>query len=153
MHIALHIDIAASRERVFTWLSDPERAQQWMRSVAHTEILHEEPGKVGTRFRERVQEGERSTELTGEITDYDQNDHIAFALRGNENSVKVCYRLQATKAHTMLLLTSEVRFRGLTRLLMLLLGPMFKKKTVAQLNGELLCLKALCEQPGDSARG
>jgi uncharacterized protein YndB with AHSA1/START domain len=146
MKIALHIEIERPPEKVFPWLSDPGRAKTWMTSVTDTEILHETPERVGTRFRERVEENGRGTELVGEITGFTENRSIAFHLEGTYNSVDLEYRLGSSNTHTRLSFVSSIRFKSFTRVVMLLLGPWFKRKIVRQLESQLGNLKEICER-------
>jgi hypothetical protein len=68
MRIVHSIDISATPGRVFSWLNDPRRAAVWMTSVVRTEIIAEFPQMIGTRFRERIEENGRGTEMEGVVT-------------------------------------------------------------------------------------
>ena len=146
MRIAQTIEIAAPPQRVFYRLGDPERARTWMPSVSETEMLSETPERVGSTFRERVAEGERHTDLHGVITRWVDDELIAFHLQGDYNVADVQYRLEPTDAHTRLHMTVTTHFKGLTRLVMFLLGHRFRRKIEAQLHQELRQLKTICEQ-------
>jgi uncharacterized protein YndB with AHSA1/START domain len=141
----LEIDIERPPEAVFPWISDRERAMQWMTSVAGGEIVHETPDKVGTTFRERVEEGGRGTELTGEITEFTQNKSMAFHLDGDYNRVDISYEVRPRSGGSRLIFRSDVRFKSLTRILMLVVGFAFRRKISRQLHSELATLKRLCE--------
>ncbi len=145
MKLEFQIDIDAPPEQVFAWLDDPEKAKVWMTSVTSTEILHETPEGVGTTFRERVEEDGEGTDLTGVITGYEENRSIAFHLDGAYNDVDAVYVLEPTPSYTRLRYTATVRFKGITRLVMLVAGRMFKRKIAAQMQSELSSLKKLCE--------
>jgi uncharacterized protein YndB with AHSA1/START domain len=147
MKISLALDIERPPAEVFPWLSDPERAKRWMTSVSSTEIVHETPERVGTTFRERVEEDGRGTELTGVITAFEENRLIAFHLEGDYNDVDVSYRVAPTDGGTRLSMSADVRFKSTARLVMLVTGPLFKRKIVGQLESELATLKQLCERP------
>ena len=56
MHVNLNVEIDQPLDAVFPWIADSQRAMKWMTSVSASEILEETPEKVGTTFRERVEE-------------------------------------------------------------------------------------------------
>lgn len=145
MRITESIAIRRHPEDVFPWISDPERAMRWQPSVAGGEILDETPERVGTTFRERIEEGGKGTELEGEITAYEQNRLIGFHLEGQYNVVNVSFLLESHDGGTRVNYDADVRFKGVTRLVMLAMGPVFKRKIRAQIRSELAELKALCE--------
>ncbi len=147
MKITQTVEIRATAEEVFYWLGDPTRAMGWMTSVSRTEIIEQTPGWIGTTFRETVEEGGRGTELRGVVTDFVENERMAFHLEGEVNTVDVVWTLRARGEITEVLQVAEVRFKGLMRVLILVLAPAFKKKITAQGQSEFAKLKALCE-PG-----
>jgi uncharacterized protein YndB with AHSA1/START domain len=146
MKIDIQIDINRPANLVFSWLSDPERAKTWMTSVTATEIINETAEKVGTTFRERVEEKGKGTELIGEIVGYVENKSIAFRLEGTYNRVDLEYRLEPSNAHTRLWFRSDIHFKSFTRMVMMLIGPWFRRKIVRQLESELGSLKEFCER-------
>lgn len=146
MRLSAHIEINRSPEDVFPWLSDPERAMKWMTSVTAGEILHATPERIGTTFRERVEENGRGTELTGVITGFVQNELISFHLEGNYNAVDVDYRVRPLNGHSRVSYTADVRFKSSMRVAMLVVGPLFRRKIRAQTASELASLKRMCER-------
>ena len=150
MKISYIIDINNTPENVFPWIDDPEKAKQWMTSVSGGEILNETPERIGTTFKETVQENGRGTELYGEITGYIPNEFMSFHLSGKFNVVDVEYRLEDIEGRTRLTFNSDVRFKSFTRVLMLIMGSLFKKKTMDHLKREFATLKELCEAGTDS---
>jgi len=140
------VEIRATVEEVFHWLGDPTRAMEWMTSVSRTEIIDQTPDWIGTTFRETVEEDGRGTELRGVVTDFRENERMAFHLEGEFNTVDVVWTLRARGEITEVLQVAEVRFKGLMRVLVLVLAPAFKKKITAQGQSEFAKLKALCER-------
>lgn len=118
----------------------------WMSSVSKTELLDKTPDMVGTTFREVVEEDGRGTELHGVVTDYRPNQLISFHLSGEFNVVDVEYRLEEIENRTRLTQNANIRFKSFMRVLSLLMGPMFKKKIMDQLQKEFAKLKELCER-------
>lgn len=119
---------------------------EWMTSVSRTEIIDQTPDWIGTTFRETVEEDGRGTELRGVVTDFRENERMAFHLEGEFNTVDVVWTLRARGEITEVLQVAEVRFKGLMRVLVLVLAPAFKKKITAQGQSEFAKLKALCER-------
>ena len=120
-----------------------------MTSVSGGEILHETPERIGTTFKETVEENGRSAELHGVITGYKQNEFMSFHLSGKFNVVDVEYYLEEIVDHTRLTFNSDIRFKSITKVLMLVMRPLFKKKTMDQLKKEFAKLKDLCETGAD----
>jgi hypothetical protein len=56
MKISCSVDIKSTPEAVFGWLEKPDKAVLWMTSVSKTQMVHEAPGRVGTTFREVVED-------------------------------------------------------------------------------------------------
>ena len=147
MKIRISIDIDATPEKIFYWLGDPERAMTWMTSVGKTETLHKTDNWIGTTFREVVQDESGSTEMHGVVTEYATNRSMGFHLEGQYNDADVRFRLETRDGKTRVIQEADVRFKSITRLLMLILGPLFKAKIKKQSMEEFRKLKALCEQP------
>ena len=146
MKIANSIEIHATRQVVFSWLEAPDRAKHWMTSVSKTEMISETPERIGTTFRETVEENGRGTELHGVITDFVPNRRLSFHLEGKYNTVDVTYALQESGQDTLLSQTADVHFKGWLRIMGILLAPAFKKKVLDQAKTEFAALKTLCER-------
>lgn len=145
MKIINHIEINATSAKVFGWLDDPARAMVWMTSVTNGEIIEEKPEVVGTTFREYIEENGRGTEMQGVITACDKNSRLAFHLEGDFNTVDVEYSLVEEGGVTRLTQAANVRFKGLVRIMSLIMGAAFKKKILRQSQEEFAKLKDLCE--------
>jgi len=145
MKISHSILIGKPPDKVFYWLEDGDRAMEWMTSVTKGEIIEKTPDMVGTRFRETVEENGAGTELIGVITEFETNRRLAFHLEGKYNTVDVAYSLQEREGNTELTQNAEIRFKGFLRVLSVLFGPAFKKKTLAQARNEFARLKEICE--------
>ncbi|HAK59053.1 MAG TPA: hypothetical protein DCO77_01550 [Nitrospiraceae bacterium] len=145
MKISHSIEIGSTPEIVFSWLEDPDRARAWMTSVTKTEIMRETRGKVGTTFREFVEENGRGTEMRGVVTDFVPKKRLAFYLEGNYNEAEVAFTLEQTREGTRLTQNSVIQFKGVLRVVGIFLGPFLKKKILRQSKNEFLALKNLCE--------
>ncbi len=152
MRISHAIEIDQPPERVFSWLDDPARASAWMSGVAKTEILHRTANLVGTSFRETVADEHGATDLQGRVTACTPGRLIAFHLEGRFNDVDVEYRLETIRARTRLSMRADVRFKGATKLLSLLMWPLFKSKVLRQFRQDCAALKRLCAGDGVDRR-
>lgn len=146
MKFTCTVDINSTPEKVFSWVDNPERAKVWMTSVSETEYVHRTPELIGTTFRETVEENGRGTELHGVVTDYQPDRLIAFHLSGEYNVVDVEYRVAEIGGRTRLTMDSNIRFRSFTKVIILIAGPLFKRRIRSQLQGEFARLKELCEE-------
>jgi len=146
MKITNIININSSPEIVFSWISDPQRAKQWMKSVLETEIFNQTPEMIGTTFRELVGKPGRGFEVTGEITDFKENKLIAFHLTSKINDINIEYCCEKIENGTRLVQDAEIHFKSVFKLLSTLFRPIVKKKIIEQANNEFKELKYLCEQ-------
>jgi hypothetical protein len=148
MRIINTIEIKATVSAVFGWLEDPNRAMEWMTSVTKGEIIEETPEIVGTTFREYIEENGRGTEMRGVITACDKNSRLAFHLEGDFNIVDVVFTLKEETGVTRLTQTADVHFKGVFRIVSMIMAPVFRKKTIGQAQEEFVKLKELCEREG-----
>ena len=145
MKIASSIDIKSSAEVVFGWLENPEKAMQWMTSVSGGEILHETPGRVGTTFREVVEDEGGSIEMHGMITGFEVDKSIAFHLESRVNIVDVEYRVEKIDEGTRLAYHANVKWKFPVNIISIFIGNKMRQSILAQLQDELSKLKELCE--------
>ena len=145
MKIRNSIKINAAADKVFGRLADPDRAMKWMTSVKKGEIIEKTPDIVGTTFREYIEENGRGTEMRGVITCCDRNARLDFHLEGDFNTVDVMFTMEEVGGATYLTQTADVHFKGALRIMSVIMGPAFKKKTISQAREEFVKLKELCE--------
>jgi hypothetical protein len=67
--ITLSVDIYRRPEEVFPWIAEPDKAMRWQKGVKGGEIIKETPEKVGTTFKEVMEENGNHLVMYGEITD------------------------------------------------------------------------------------
>ena len=144
--IECSIEINRPVAEVFAWIEDPEKAMLWQESVTKGEILEEREGKVGTRFREYVEEDGKGTWMTGEITEFVPTKKIGFALDGEFNSVNVRFEVKPSGEGCQVTQKADIRFKGAARVF----GLLAKKQIEAQMKRELGELKRLCEAGGEA---
>ena len=146
MNITSSIDIAVSPDIVFSWLSKPERAKVWMRSVVDTKIINEADNIIGTTFREVIEENGRRYEMHGSVTGYSKNEMMSFHLTGKYNTTEVKFTLTETQDGTRLTQFASVRFLGIMKIAAYIFTPHIKKNILKQSQKEFLKLKELCEK-------
>ena len=149
MKISFSIDINSLPATVFGWLENPEKAVKWMTSVAKTEILHETPERIGTTFREVVEEDGKGVELQGVITDFKPNRSISFHLDSRVNIVDVEYYVEAIQNGTRLTQNANVRWKFPVNVISIFMGSKIKQNISAQSQKEFEKLKELCESGVD----
>ena len=145
MIIASSIEIKSTPEVVFGWLENPEKAMQWMTSVSGGEILHETPDRVGTTFREVVEDENGSIEMRGMITGFEADKSIAFHLESRVNVVDVEYRVEKTDEGTRLDYQANIKWKFPVNVISIFMGKKMRQAILAQLQDELSKLKELCE--------
>jgi uncharacterized protein YndB with AHSA1/START domain len=145
MKISFSIDINSPPVTVFSWVENPEKAMKWMTSVARGEILHETPERVGTTFREVVEEDGNGVELQGMITDYKPDRLISFHLESRVNVVDVEYCVEAIQSGTRLTQNANVHWKFPVNVISIFMGVKMKQNISAQAQDEFKKLKELCE--------
>ncbi len=145
MKISSAINIESNPEIVFGWLENPEKAKQWMTSVSEDEILHETTERVGTTFREVVQDDSGELEMQGCITGFEANKSISFHLDSRVNTVDVRYFIEEQDHGVRLEYNAKIRWKFPVNVLNIVIGNKIKQNIKAQLRDELNKLKELCE--------
>jgi carbon monoxide dehydrogenase subunit G len=145
MKIASSIDIQSSPEVVFGWLENPQKAMQWMTSVSNGEVLHETPERVGTTFREVVEDEGGSMEMHGMITGFEADKSIAFHLESRVNVVDVEYRVEKTDKGTRLAYQANIKWKFPVNIISIFMGKKMRQSILDQLQDELSKLRELSE--------
>jgi len=145
MKISSAIDINSTPQEVFGWLEDPEKAKQWMTSVTETEILHETPDRVGTSFRETVEDEGGSLEMQGFISGFEADKSIAFHLESRVNTVDVEYWVGKIGTGVCLEYHADIRWKFPMNIISIFMGHKIRQNILEQLAVELNKLKELCE--------
>lgn len=146
MKISHSIKINNTVENVFYWLENPEKAKHWMTNVVHYEIIKETPNKIGTTFKETIEENGQQLEMQGEITEFVANQKIVFNLKSKVHKVNVEFNLESLNNATLLTQNAHIQFKGFMKIMILIFGFIFKNKILKQINNEFVKLKKLCEE-------
>jgi hypothetical protein len=135
--------IRCAPEVVFGWIEDPERARQWQPDVAEGEVLHAQPGMVGTEFREVLGDRGGHVEMHGRITEFQTGTSMAVLLEGQGMVVTARYEVSRHPAGTLLQVQQSLSLPGrLARLL----EPLIRRRVAARARADLQRLKNLCEK-------
>lgn len=145
MKITNTVDIKATPAEVFPWLEDPECGKRWMASVAGGDFIQKTPEKVGSTFREYVEEGGRRIAMLGVITDYRANECFAVHLESDRHVADVRSTLAGNLGITRLTQQIELRLKGFSKIASIFLRPVIKKSIESQSRKEFATLKRLCE--------
>lgn len=145
MEISSAVTIKSTPGEVFGWLENPEKAMAWMTSVSGGEILHETPERVGTAFREVVEDESGSIEMRGTISGFEAEKMIAFHLESRVNIVDVEYRVEKTTDGARLEYHANVKWKFPVNIISIFMGNKMRQSITSQLEDELNKLKELCE--------
>jgi uncharacterized protein YndB with AHSA1/START domain len=138
------IDIAAPQNRVFEYVDEDDKVKEWVDGLMETSYPE---GKntdtpVGTKFKQKLKEGGRIKEYTGEVTKYDKPHLICIRLYDKMFTVDVCYRFTAIPQGTRLSYESEITFHNWFSRMM---GKFFAGESQRILEKQMLKLKELAE--------
>jgi uncharacterized protein YndB with AHSA1/START domain len=136
------VEIAAPRERVFAWLTEPELMLRWVGGLRDFRPLDPEPGP-GARAQQVVELGGRRMDVRSEITRYEPGEAVEARLDGKGFEVETAYSLDATDGTTTCVrATVHTRLHGLGGRL---LGGVVERGAQRKLEGDLARLKELVE--------
>ena len=139
------IEVEAPPQRVFYWLDSNERIMKWLPNIVENEDLNITENRVGSTFRQVYVENGRRMEMHGVVTAYEPNRRLACDIKGDAFDLQVDYRLEDLGGRTKLTQDSEVRFKGLFKIIGFLMAPLVKKASMKQLQETFANLKRLSE--------
>jgi uncharacterized protein YndB with AHSA1/START domain len=149
MHRA-SIDIAASPELVFAYMTDPRHVKSWQPDVVESQPLPAGGLCVGTRLRSTVQEYGRRFEVELRIAAIAANEHVAYEMEAPTASIHSEFRLTRKGNSTRVEHLVTVRLKGLGRLLMPFAKGMVQRKLESRLK---LLRDAVEAEREDPSRG
>ena len=145
MNITHTIEIDCKPVDLFPWIAEPQKAMRWQKGVKSEEILEETPEKIGTTFREEMEENGNSILMVGEITDYIQDKRIAFHLESKIHQVDVSYSIAEHDNRSTLTVASTIRWKFPMNVISLFTGRKIKVGILQQTASEFAELKRRCE--------
>jgi len=138
-------EISQPPEMVFPWIEDPEKAMQWQKNVKGGEIIEENPNKIGTTFKEVIEEGGNRLEMYGSITKYVKDKIIGFHLVSKIHEFDVSYAVEEIENATKLSIEARIRWKFPMNIVSIFLHKKMEEGLKKQLEQEVQELKKLCE--------
>ena len=145
MKIKSTIEITCSPEEIFSWIDNPDKALRWQKNVKSGEIIVETPERIGTTFREEIEEDGKKLIIFGEITGYIPNKSISFHLKSKIHKVIVKYSLGGDAKLTKVTVESIIKWKFPMNVVCLFIGNKIKNNISQKTRSELGELKVLCE--------
>ncbi len=145
----VEIEINAKVDQVFHWLNDPDCLLKWIPNLVENEQLISTENKVGSTFRQVYLENGRRMEMTGEVISFEENKTIGCAISGKMFDLEVHYCLEDLGNRTKVVQTSEVKMKGVFKIIGFLMGAFMKKGASKQTAEFFLALKKLVEEDVD----
>lgn len=153
MDIALAVDIFHKPETVFPWVVEPEKAMRWQKGVKKGEIVKETPEKVGTKFREKMDETGKSLVMYGKISEYVQDQSMSFHLESKTHKVDVSYLIVWNNDRSRFAIKTAIQWKFPMNVVSLIIGRRIHKGIIQQTKSELAELKGLYESSGPIQQG
>ena len=145
MKIVLAEVISCKPEKVFPWIAEPEKAMKWQKNVKGGEIIVNRPEKVGTTFKEVIEEDGKSLEMVGTITKYINNKIIGFHLESKIHVFDVSYSVEEINKGTKVSMEALIHWKFPMNVMSVFIGNKMRDGILQQLHSEFLELKRLCE--------
>jgi uncharacterized protein YndB with AHSA1/START domain len=153
MRITYQLDIEAPIGAVFEQIDDDQKLKLWMEGLEETVYPsgRDPQNPLGTRFIQKIREGNRVGEYAGEVIAYEKPKRLAIDIGNRQFTMRVDYRLSPTPAGTRLDYSAEtIKATWLVRLL----GKLFSAFTRRLLDRQMKKLKEVAEsQPISRAAG
>lgn len=110
------IKINAPINKVFEYITDPDKQKLWVDGLVHTEYLskRDENNPIGSQFKQHLIKGHKKNtfQFQGEILDYYRPNKYAIKINGNDFTAEVHYRLEEIDGQTQLNSDTVMEFQG-----------------------------------------
>ena len=134
MEVKMSIDVARSAEDVFAYLKDVKNNVEWENDVVEMDYTSEGPVGVGSTGR-RVEKFMGTEEYTWEITEYEENKHVAVAFKGAKFEGDVRWDVESAGDGARLDFQFRPQPKGLVfKVMMPLFMPMIRRQIRRNLN-------------------
>lgn len=145
MRVTISSEILSPPASVFPWIAEPEKAMRWQKNVRGGQILIDRPERIGTTFKEVIEEGGQSLEMQGTITKYVENEVIGFHLVSKIHELDVTYTVEAFGGTTKLSIEAVIEWKFPLSVVSLFMGRKMEGDLRNQMSLEVAELKRLCE--------
>ena len=133
MNFQYIVEIAATPERVFAYLTEPELVKRWQIDLAEPPTPPPGGLRVGARQRAIVEEHGRRFEVETVVVALAVNELLGYEMQAPTASVRSEYRLIRQPGFTRMEATFSVKPLGFMRLLWPLVKGFFRRKTESRL--------------------
>ena len=145
MKISTSIDILANPNSIFPWIAQPDKAMLWQKDIKGGKIITETPEKIGTTFKEEIEQDGKRLTMHGEITKYIQDKQISFHLESKIHSFDINYSIAGKAEKSIFSIDLDIKWKFPMNIIFLLSGNRIKEGILKQTKSELVELKRLCE--------
>ena len=135
--IESRVEIGAAPATVFPWLVEPDRLSRWISGFVGSEPIGSGEVRVGSRSRDIIEAEGRRFEVETEIVELRAGERLAVRITSSSHDQDDSYDLDARDGATELTYRSDMRLRGLTRLL----SPLVASQLRARADKDLATLK------------
>lgn len=135
--IESRVEIGAPPAAVFPWLTDPDRLSRWVGGFMGSEPIGSGEVRVGARSRDTIEAEGRRFEVETEIVELRPGTRLAVRITSSSHDQTDEYDLGARDGATQLVYRSDMRMRGLVRLL----SPLISSQLRARAKKDLATLK------------
>jgi len=136
--------IDAPVDRVFRAVGDVRNFAQIAEDIVRIEFLSDQQKGAGTRFRETREMRGKEQQVTLELTEYVEDDHVRFISDEHDTVWDSVFKVRPVEGRTELTLTMEARAY---KLLPKLINPLIKSMIAKAVAKDMDAVKAWCERP------
>lgn len=142
-HFAHTVRLAASPERVFAVVDDPDQTAYWLEPCTGVDVLDEGPRGVGTRLRYHYKRGRQKGSMDGKITAREQGRRLSMDYADKLMLVRVDFVVNPVMDGTTdLTQTIDISPKGLAKLM----GPLITLQLPGQTRRSLAALADLIQR-------
>jgi len=142
----VELTVAAPPERVFRFLTEPEKIASWMAGFVSSEPLTPGGLRLGARSRETLDDAGRRVRMTSEVTGLEPAVRLELRLEADFLDATSCYTLARSAGGTRLVHELVPRYKGPLRLVAPLMRAAVQRKLEADL-GRLAARVAAPDEP------
>jgi uncharacterized protein YndB with AHSA1/START domain len=128
------IEIAAPRDRVFSFMTNPVHVKRWQPDVVESIPLTNGGVQRGTRWRVTVEEYGRRFDVETSVVDLVLNTRLVFQTRAPTADVQVDYRFFDHGPNTRVDLATTLKPRGFMRVLFPFAKRLIQRKAASRLD-------------------
>ena len=147
--VEVQIEIKASAERLFVWLTDPQLKKRWMKGLELEEIIEKTDSVVGSTFLRVVNRDDVLQEYEGEIVLFNDNRALSLELATDKMDINSQFRLDSRAEGTLLTHKVDLMPRGLARFFSFFLLTQEKNDWNDNMEEDLERLRELVEDRTD----